>query len=151
MKSFKTFIEEKEFPTSAGILLYNNNSVFLVRPFGVRGKTPWGIPKGKVEEGETNLEAAKREFIEETGINIPKEEIIDLGKQKVNRKILHIFAIKGTGKEKFINSNLITTGPLAGKPENIAGEWFKISDAINIIHKGQDIFLQKLEEQNESI
>jgi predicted NUDIX family NTP pyrophosphohydrolase len=36
-----------------------------------KGKNLWAIPKGGVEEGETYLEAAVREFQEETGYVIP--------------------------------------------------------------------------------
>lgn len=30
----------------------------------------WGFPKGHVEEGESEQESAKREVLEETGLNI---------------------------------------------------------------------------------
>lgn len=42
----------------------------LIRNFDIDGKTPghWSFPKGHAEEGESEIEAAKREFSEETGI-----------------------------------------------------------------------------------
>lgn len=36
----------------------------------------WGFPKGHVEEGETDLQAAQREVMEETGIAIESQELV---------------------------------------------------------------------------
>lgn len=36
----------------------------------------WGFPKGHVEQGETDLEAAQREVMEETAIPLEAQEII---------------------------------------------------------------------------
>lgn len=43
--------------------------VFLVRH---RNGGHWGFPKGRKEAGETDLEAAKRELSEETGLDLVK-------------------------------------------------------------------------------
>lgn len=37
----------------------------------------WGFPKGHVEAGETDLQAAQREVMEETGIGIDRQKILD--------------------------------------------------------------------------
>ena len=39
----------------------------------------WSIPGGKLEENETPMEGAKREFLEETDVNINDKEITFLG------------------------------------------------------------------------
>jgi ADP-ribose pyrophosphatase YjhB (NUDIX family) len=39
----------------------------------------WSIPGGKLEEGETTQEGAKREFFEETAINIENETLTFVG------------------------------------------------------------------------
>ena len=36
----------------------------------------WTLPCGKVEEGESDLEAVKREVLEETGLNISEKEFV---------------------------------------------------------------------------
>lgn len=36
----------------------------------------WGFPKGHVEAGENDLQAAQREVMEETGIDYPDQEIL---------------------------------------------------------------------------
>jgi predicted NUDIX family NTP pyrophosphohydrolase len=63
--------------TSAGLLLYRRHAeleVFLVHPGGPfwakKDAGAWSLPKGEISEGEDPLEAAKREFTEETGLSI---------------------------------------------------------------------------------
>ena len=50
---------------TAGIFLFNGkHEILLVHPTNARMDT-WSIPKGYVDDGETVLETAKREFFEE--------------------------------------------------------------------------------------
>ncbi|MBM4357295.1 MAG: NUDIX domain-containing protein [Deltaproteobacteria bacterium] len=58
---------------SSGTVLHRERGgvteVLLVHPSGrVHATTPWGIPKGYPEEGETLEDAARRETWEETGL-----------------------------------------------------------------------------------
>lgn len=50
------------------ILCHRNGDVLIIR----RGKAPyagyWSLPGGKLEAGETPLQAAQRELLEETGV-----------------------------------------------------------------------------------
>src|SRR5215813_5872718 len=63
---------------SAGILLYRRRNdeleVLLVHPGGpfwaAKDAGAWSIPKGEYVQGEDPLEAARREFAEETGVAI---------------------------------------------------------------------------------
>lgn len=62
---------------SAGLLIIYNNKILLAHP--VKKRLRYGtytIPKGKLEPGETHIQAAIRETKEETGITID-ENIID--------------------------------------------------------------------------
>lgn len=54
---------------SAGGVVLFGNAILLLRKFN----GDWVLPKGKVEEGENNEEAALREVAEETGV---KAEIL---------------------------------------------------------------------------
>lgn len=53
--------------TSSGVIVTNGPLVLLGHS---TNNLHWDIPKGKVDEGEENIEAAKRELFEETGIEV---------------------------------------------------------------------------------
>ncbi|MDR0800201.1 MAG: NUDIX domain-containing protein [Endomicrobium sp.] len=75
----------KEF--SCGAVIYkmqNDNPVFLLVNSKRNGR--WGFPKGHIENGESEIETARREIFEETGIkkiefikNFRKEDIYMIG------------------------------------------------------------------------
>src|ERR1700748_333093 len=75
---------------SAGILLYRNVKgvleFFLVHPGGPFFKNKdagaWSIPKGEFTDDEEPLDAAKREFLEETGREI-EGDFIELSPVKL--------------------------------------------------------------------
>lgn len=70
---------------SAGIIIYRRHPQeglqYLVLYH--RGNY-WNFPKGKLEEGEDDITAAKREIHEETGIAPDKFKIMDGWRQKTN-------------------------------------------------------------------
>ena len=56
---------------AVGILMQANGDVLLAqRPEGKPYAGYWEFPGGKVEAGESIIDALKREFVEELGINI---------------------------------------------------------------------------------
>lgn len=128
---------------SGGILLFryldNRLQVMLVHPGGPfwakKDEGAWSIPKGLLEENEEALEAAKREFAEETGFDIVGE-FIDLGELKQpSKKIVHAWALEkniDTSKIK-CNSFSLEWPPKSGKikdyPEIDKGQWFDIDEA----------------------
>ena len=56
---------------ACGCIIIEDNKVLLV--YESKRKF-WGFPKGHVEEGETEIETAKREVLEETGLNVIVDE-----------------------------------------------------------------------------
>ncbi|MFA5585543.1 MAG: NUDIX hydrolase [Saccharofermentanales bacterium] len=60
---------------SAGLLVIHNNKMLLVHPTNAPWYGTYSIPKGKLEKGETYIDAAIRETKEETGIKIKLNEI----------------------------------------------------------------------------
>jgi 8-oxo-dGTP pyrophosphatase MutT (NUDIX family) len=54
---------------SAGIAIIYDNKILLAHPTGQKD-TMWGIPKGKIEEGESYLQTAIRETEEEIGVQV---------------------------------------------------------------------------------
>jgi predicted NUDIX family NTP pyrophosphohydrolase len=83
---------------SAGTLLYRTGEagleLLLVHPSGwYNRRAPWGIPKGEVDPGETDLEqTARRETLEETGVCAGA--LVALGSivYRKSRKEVHCFA-----------------------------------------------------------
>jgi len=53
----------------SGVILKNTKTNSLLMIKGVQSQL-WGFPKGSSEVGETDIECAKRELYEETGIRI---------------------------------------------------------------------------------
>ncbi len=141
---------------SAGILPYRTEpdgiEVFLVHqggPFWRGKKRSWSIPKGIVEEGESDIEAAKREFKEETGYD-PSAEWIDLGYQKSGTKTVHIFAMNLPNLKEEINSNSFEiewppgSKRIASFVEADKGGWFPLREAKEVIVSYQIPFLERL-------
>lgn len=131
--------------------------VFLGHPGGPyfynRDDGCWTIPKGQVEVGETILEAAKREFSEETGIITPEGVYIDLGdvryEGKKNKKTVYCLAFKGNFSGK-IKSNFceVEYPPKSGEkisiPELDIAKFFNIKTARKKILAKQAPFIDRL-------
>ena len=82
---------------SAGALIYRRGEdgweVLLVHPSGnYNRRAPWSIPKGLPDDGEELETAARRELLEETGVNAG--ELFPLGSivYRKSRKRVHCFA-----------------------------------------------------------
>lgn len=128
---------------SAGLLMYRIQDgklqVLLAHPGGPffqnKDDGAWTIPKGEIEAGEDLLEAAKREFEEETGIK-PSGPFIELTpiKQK-GGKIVHAWAFQGDCDPSAVASNTFTMEwpPKSGRqmefPEMDRAEFFDVATA----------------------
>ena len=127
---------------SAGILLYRKNpqvEVFLCHPGGPFYKNKdngvWTIPKGEFED-EDPLDAAKREFHEETG-QVIAGRFIELTpvKYKDGRKTVYAWAVEGTIDTAAIVSNVLDlewpprSGSTVRVPEVDRGDWFTVPAA----------------------
>ena len=143
---------------SAGILLYriNNNllEILLVHPGGPfwakKDLGSWSIPKGEFADDEIPLEAAKREFKEETGIDVSGEFIELTPIRQHSGKIVHGFAIKGDIDPKSIKSNTFEMEwpPKSGQKQAFLeidrGEWFNLGNGKIKINKFQAALLDEL-------
>jgi predicted NUDIX family NTP pyrophosphohydrolase len=145
---------------SAGIVLYRCKEkrieVLLVHPGGPfwRGKDggAWSIPKGEPDEDEDFLQAAIREFREETGKEPPSGGVIALTpvKQK-GGKVVHAWAIEGDFDPAAIKSNNFSMEwpPHSGKqqefPEVDRAGWFDMEAAKEKINRVQRGLLEELE------
>ena len=135
---------------SAGFLLFRRRpdlEVMLVHPGGPfwakKDLGAWSIPKGLADEGEDLLAAAKREFLEETGVTV-EGEFLDLGAHKQpGGKIVVAWAHEGDFDPALLKSNTfaIEWPPRSGKtaefPEVDRAAWYSIDEALEKINNGQ--------------
>lgn len=143
---------------SAGILLYRKTSkkleVFLVHPGGPFWKNKdagaWSIPKGEYTDDEDPLQAAIREFEEETG-TLLSGDFIELTaiRQKAGKQV-KAWAVEGDMDPKTVVSNTfpIEWPPKSGKwiqaPEVDKAGWFTLEEAEQKINPAQVAFLEEL-------
>jgi predicted NUDIX family NTP pyrophosphohydrolase len=143
---------------SAGLLMYRRRNarleVFLVHPGGPfwakKDLGAWSICKGEYADGEAPLEAAIREFQEETGFTA-QGEFLELGTvQQSGGKMVSAWAFEGDCDPGDLISNRcqVEWPPRSGRmieiPEVDRGGWFSLSEASERILKGQAPFLDRL-------
>lgn len=144
---------------SAGMLLFRRTEgsleLFLAHPggpfWGRREEASWTIPKGMVEDGEDPLDAAQREFVEETGI-LPLPPFLPLGsiRQKAG-KTVHAWAWEGDADPAGITSNSTSvewprgSGRWQTYPEVDRAAWFDPSTARAKINSAQAELIDRLE------
>ena len=72
-------IEYPERPIAGvGVVVFRNEEVLLVKRKRAPYKGQWSIPGGKQELGETVTQAARRELMEETGVEVNELTLIDV-------------------------------------------------------------------------
>jgi predicted NUDIX family NTP pyrophosphohydrolase len=129
--------------------------VLLVHPGGPfwarKDDLAWSIPKGEFEDPELPLDAAMREFAEETGLT-PTGTFIPLGSTKqAGGKAVTAWAFEGDWNPAELRSNtfVLEWPPNSGIerefPEVDRATWFDVGDARRKINKGQSTFIDKLE------
>ena len=145
---------------SAGILLYRRNpealEVFLVHPGGPFWKNKdtasWTIPKGEFTSEEPALEAAIREFREETGFVLkgPFQPLSPI-RQKGGKRV-YAWASHGDIDPSAIVSNTFelewprNSGRQVSFPEVDKAAWFSLEKARGMINPAQIAFLEELKE-----
>lgn len=142
---------------SAGILLYrlreNKPEFFIVHPGGPlwvkKEEGAWSIPKGEFEE-EDPLDAAIREFMEETGKELSGNFITLKPVIQSSGKLVHAFALEHDLDETTIHSNTFTMEwpPKSGRqkefPEIDRGGWFDAETCKAKLNKAQRAFVDEL-------
>jgi predicted NUDIX family NTP pyrophosphohydrolase len=146
-------------PHSAGILLFRqrggNTEVLLIKPGGPfwrnKHQGAWMIPKGGVEAGETPLEAALREFEEETGTRLEHEPVALARIRQSGGKWVDAFAIEGDLDASRIQSIEfeIEWPPRSGRrerfPEAAEARWMPLSQARKLMLPSQLPLLDALD------
>jgi predicted NUDIX family NTP pyrophosphohydrolase len=142
---------------SAGLLLFRrstNLEIFLVHPGGPfwvrKDDGAWSLPKGEYSDPEDPLEAAKREFQEETGISVDGDFLPLAELRQPGGKLITAWALEKDVDPTLIKSNLFSMEwpPKSGRaqqfPEVDRAAWFPISQARTKLLKGQLAFINRL-------
>ena len=143
---------------SAGILLFRRAGgivqFLFVHPGGPfwskKDDGAWSIPKGLYEEPENAIDAARREFWEETGLTITAD-LVELGKFKQpGGKVISAWAAESDFDVVDLRSNAFSlewppkSGIRKEFPEVDRAGWFSLSEAAAKITKGQVPILVRL-------
>lgn len=144
---------------SAGLLLFRRREdrleVLLAHPGGpfwaTKDAEAWTIPKGELEDGEDPLQAAAREFTEETGVAVDIETAHSLGsvRQKSGKTVL-AWAVEGDLDPGLLRSNTFTIEwpPRSGRqtefPEIDRVEWLETDIARVKLNPAQEPFVDRL-------
>ena len=74
--------EQREYPdrpyVGVGVIVFRDKDVLLVKRNKDPNKGFWSIPGGKQILGETLVEAAQRELVEETGVRVDSLLLVDV-------------------------------------------------------------------------
>ncbi len=146
---------------AAGILPYAKDDeglwVFIVHmggPFWTRqDAASWSLAKGVFDPAEESpQDAARREFVEETGAEVPAGDLLDLGEVRLSSgKHVRGFAVEAPRTLTFVSSNDFEvewpprSGIVKAYPEVDRAEWVLIDEARRRVVKGQVPLLAALE------
>jgi predicted NUDIX family NTP pyrophosphohydrolase len=143
---------------SAGLVVFRRSpdgiEVLLVHPGGPiwakKDVGAWSIPKGELEEGEPPLDAAIREFEEETGCR-PAGDFLPLEPlRQPGGKLVFAWAVSFDLDPSSLTSNTFSMEwpPRSGRrqefPEIDQARWFGLAEARLKILQGQVPFLDQL-------
>ncbi|MFT3794648.1 NUDIX domain-containing protein [Flavobacterium sp.] len=142
---------------SAGILLYKKTPelmVLLAHPGGPfwknKDRESWSIPKGEFTDDEDPLDAAIREFEEETGTR-PDGHFIALQSVTLQSgKTVMAWALEGDLNAETLVSNTfeIEWPPQSGIRQSFLeidkAEWFSVETALQKINPAQQSFILEL-------
>ena len=134
-------MSESRAKLSSGTVLYryvdNAIEVLLVHPAGnYNRRAPWGIPKGAPDPNEDLEATARRETLEETGLEI-LGPLVDLGYVDYTRSKKRVHAFAGPAPEG--------ATPRCASWEVDKAEFIEITRARRIIHPDQAALLDRLQ------
>ena len=147
-------------PLSAGLVMVRPGAALrflLLHPGGPfyakREDHVWSIPKGLPEQGETLLDAARREMREETGYEPPSTGLVSLGFVKQSAKDVHAWAFADA---EWDPASLVSGTfemewpPRSGRkqsfPEADRGAFFTLAEAAPRVVKAQLSLLERAAE-----
>ena len=130
---------------AAGIFLVNTNDKILVGHPTNHDSNVWSIPKGRIDDGETPLEAAIRETYEETNFKLFKglHDFEYVGEYTYNHKKkgikiwAHFEKEVGYWDNVEIECNSNVPEDKGGFPEMDDFKWITLDETKTLLHKTQ--------------
>ncbi|MBP6876139.1 MAG: NUDIX domain-containing protein [Candidatus Eisenbacteria bacterium] len=146
---------------SAGLLVFRERAgsleVLLVHPGGPfwrnKDAASWSIPKGEFGDDEQPLDAARREFEEETSLRVDGPFLPMLPLRQRSGKLVHAWAVRQDLDLAGFKSNTFSlewptgSGNVREYPEADRAAWFDLEAAREKILPGQAGFLDQLVER----
>lgn len=140
---------------SCGVYLFNSdNKILLEHPTGHKPHI-WTIPKGRMDEGETDyFDVAKRELFEETNINLNslnviRKEEFELVRYRETNKYLKGFFVKVDSDLSDIElkcDSMVYRNGVPSFPEVDGYKWVTIEEAMVVLNEFQMANLNKCQE-----
>ena len=146
--------------TSGGILPYRQTpegrlQVLIAHPGGPlwarKDEGAWSVIKGELEPDEHPLDAAVREFTEETGWRLPAGTYLDLGRvEQKSGKVVVAWAVEADFDPDTLRPGTFTMEwpPRSGQtrefPEIDRVAWFDLDEAARRLNPAQRAFLDRL-------
>ena len=144
---------------SSGIFLFNSDRKMLVEHPTNHDPNFWSIPKGMVDKNEDDFDAAKRETLEETALDLDtiKYKLIQrLPDAKINKRKMLVSFLLTTSEDltnyPFRCDSMVTF--MGGKdldhpfPEVDDFKWISIEEAFSTLHRAQVDQLQFIVDNN---
>ena len=129
---------QRESHHSAGVLVFRDDAeerAYLILRSALTRRPVWEFPKGALEAGETELEAAERELTEETGLGGDDYELLDGFREEE-----HYYFTRGTGPERRLIQKRVTyflaewrSGEVRISPEATRFLWVSPAEAQRIL------------------
>lgn len=144
-------IDPKDYRQGVGIILLNTEGKVFVGQRLDKTSEAWQMPQGGIDPGETPIQAAKRELMEEVGTDkaeiifeipewlsydLPSEIAAKLWGGKYKGQMQRWFVMNFTGTDSDVNINTEI-------PEFISWKWAEFSELPNmIVPFKQDLYKQ---------
>lgn len=111
---------ESDFPVvGVGVAVVDEGRLLLVKRGRDPGKGLWAVPGGKVRRGEPIIEAARREVLEETGLEVDVGDVVWVGEHLSEDHHIVLIDFRGT----------VVGGTLRAADDAEEARWVELSAA----------------------